>query len=218
MAPFKGGVQMQPDGALDDVPKGFPKPAGECDVDTHVKDVITLKLEIKAPANVQGIQLDFDFWSSEWPDYVCSAYNDAFIVLLTSKAFNGGVPDNISFDSQNKPVSVNNGFFDRCTPDTLTGCMNTSHIHVNAGCPSGDAELAGTGFLNRGEYCPPQTTSGGGATGWLTSTAPVTPGEVFTLELMIWDTGDSYFDSTVLLDHFQWLLGPTQTGTQRPPR
>jgi hypothetical protein len=217
-APFKGGVPMQPDTAQDDVPAGFPKPSGQCDVDPSVTDVITLKLTIKAPANAQGIQLDFDFWSSEWPDYVCSSYNDAFIAVLHSTAFNGGKPDNISFDPQNKPVSVNNGFFDRCTPDTTTGCKSSSHITSKAPCSGGEDELAGTGFLNKDIYCEQETATGGGATGWLTSKAPITPGEVFTLELMIWDTGDQYFDSTVLLDHFQWLLGPTQTGTERPPR
>jgi hypothetical protein len=49
-----------------------------------------------------------------------------------------------------------------------------------------------------------QTSSGGGATGWLTSTAPVTPGETITLEFIIWDTGDNQYDSSVLLDYLTW--------------
>jgi hypothetical protein len=35
---------------------------------------------------------------------------------------------------------------------------------------------------------------------------------------MIWDAGDGYLDSSVLIDHFQWIGGTkVQTGTTRPP-
>jgi hypothetical protein len=60
----------------------------------------------------------------------------------------------------------------------------------------------------------------GGATGWLTTKAAIKPGEQFTLELMIWDAGDGILDSSVLLDHFQWIGGaaaPPTPQTERPP-
>ena len=110
----------------------------------------------------------------------------------------------------------NNGFFDRCTAGATTGCEGGAR--KTAACPGGTAELAGTGFDFPGVYCGSKTTSGGGATGWLASQAPVTPGETITLELMIWDTGDPQFDSSVLLDHFQWIQGAVSTGTDRPPK
>jgi hypothetical protein len=56
----------------------------------------------------------------------------------------------------------------------------------------------------------------GGATGWLSSQAPVKPGETFTLDLMIWDTGDGDLDSSVLLDNFQWVAGDVAVSTERP--
>lgn len=216
---FKGGVAMQPPAVIDDAPPGFPKDNGDCTVDptAGVHDVIDVKIRIKVPANARGITFDFDFWSSEWPDYVCTKYNDAFIAYLTSSGFNGGAPDNISFDSQKSPVSVNNGFFDRCTPNSATGC-GAGATPKTAACPGGESELGGTGFLDKGPWCDSVTTSGGGATGWLTSSAPVTPGETITIELILWDTGDQNYDSSVLIDHFAWLADTTQTGTQRPPR
>jgi len=121
----------------------------------------------------------------------------------------------MSFDMNNNPVSVNNGFFDRCTPNTQTGCSGT-HLKT-ASCPGGTAELAGTGFDAPGMYCA-TNSSGGGATGWLTSQAPIMPGETFTIEFMIWDTGDESYDSSVLLDNFQWIAGDTTAGTTRPPK
>ena len=53
----------------------------------------------------------------------------------------------------------------------------------------------------------------GGGTAWLTTQAPVTPGQVFNLDFYIWDTGDSYLDSTVILDNFQWRCEETSVGT-----
>ena len=47
----------------------------------------------------------------------------------------------------------------------------------------------------------------GGSTGWLSTEAPIKPGEQFTLEFMIWDAGDGFLDSSVLIDHFQWTGG-----------
>ncbi|HEY8086648.1 MAG TPA: hypothetical protein VIF09_02355, partial [Polyangiaceae bacterium] len=77
---------------------------------------------------------------------------------------------------------------------------------------SGPGELQGTGFYNLGKYCSAQST-GGGATGWLTTKAPVKQAETITIQFIIWDTGDQNWDSSVLVDHFTWQPGPTQTGT-----
>jgi hypothetical protein len=61
------------------------------------------------------------------------------------------------------------------------------------------------------------TSTNGGATGWLTSQAPVQAGETFTIEFIIWDTGDGFLDSSVLVDNFTWVGGPiTGASTERP--
>ena len=44
-----------------------------------------------------------------------------------------------------------------------------------------------------------------GGTAWLKTQAPVTGGEELTIRFAIWDTGDDNFDSTVLIDDFQWI-------------
>lgn len=199
------------------VPPGFPKAAGSCPQSTDVNDVISLKLTLKAPPNATGIKFDFNFHSSEWPEFICSRFNDGFIAYLSAKGFNDGKPDNISFDSKQNPVSVNNGFFDRCTPQTKTGCEGS--VTATSVCPGGAAELAGTGFGLEASACGVlgKKATQGGATGWLTSQAAVAAGETFTLELMIWDTGDGSLDSSVLLDNFQWIGGGVvTTSTERP--
>jgi hypothetical protein len=199
-------------------PPGFPKAAQGCSQNNLVNDMIDVKLVLKAPQGATGFQFDFDFFSSEWPNYVCSDFNDAFIAYLTSS----GTTDNISFDTNHNPVAVNIDFFNRCTPGAPVGCLRSNGPNSDpplgtSTCSAGAAELAGTGF---GDMDQTQCVSGnvtatlGGATGWLTTQAPIKSGEQFTLEFMIWDAGDGLLDSNVLIDHFQWIGGiPVTTGT-----
>ena len=57
------------------------------------------------------------------------------------------------------------------------------------------ATLAGSGFDQDG------------TTGWLVSTAPVTPGDQITITFTIWDESDGVWDSAALLDYFTWSSG-----------
>jgi hypothetical protein len=66
--------------------------------------------------------------------------------------------------------------------------------------------------------CQSQASSGGGATEWLTTKAPLKPGEVMTIQFVIWDTSDAALDSAVLLDRWVWAPTPTSAGTDRPTR
>lgn len=196
-------------------PPGFPKGAEGCPQATAVNDVIDLRLELKSPKNSSGFAFDFNFYSGEWPAFICSKFNDGFIAYVQAKSYKGGVGDNISFDVQNNPVSVNNGFFDRCTPDINLGCG--SAVAGKSKCPGGPGELAGTGFGIMGDACGQgQISTRGGATGWLFSQAPIAAEEQFTIDFIIWDTQDGILDSSILLDHFRWILGDVVTTTDRP--
>jgi hypothetical protein len=214
---FKQGVAMQGGTpTANAAPPGYPKATGSCAVANTEYDAVDLMLQIKVPANAQGFSFDFDFWSGEWPDYVCTEYNDSFIAYLQSQAFNGGAADNVAFDSAGNPVSVNNAFFDRCTASTQTGCKGQPPLFGTSTCGGDLSELMDTGFYAPGNYCNAQLSTGGGATGWLTTQAPVQSSELITLEFLIWDTGDPKFDSSVLLDHFTWTTTASNAATTRP--
>ncbi len=49
----------------------------------------------------------------------------------------------------------------------------------------------------------------------LQTSAPVTGGSTFTIRFTIWDSGNDEYDSTVLVDNFQWVAtgGLVYTGT-----
>lgn len=209
---FKGPQKGMYNGA-GSAPPGYPKSTATCMVDPSVLDTIGVTLQIKVPANAQGFSFDFDFYSGEWPEYVCTEFNDSFVAWLQSTAWKGTNGDgdlNVSFDSMGNAVSVNNGFFEHCTANSQTGCEGNNT--QTAACTSGPSELQGTGFYNLGTYCSGQTT-GGGATGWLTTKAPVQGGETITLQFIIWDTGDQNWDSSVLVDNLTWYGTATTTGT-----
>jgi hypothetical protein len=60
--------------------------------------------------------------------------------------------------------------------------------------------LQGTGM----EVLDGNNRLNGGATGWMTLTAPVTPGETITLRFVVFDVTDAIYDSQLLGDHFRW--------------
>lgn len=165
---------------------------GSCPAGAGANDSVNLKLTIRVPTNAQSFSYKFKFLSSEYLTYACSQFNDFYLALLTSSAAGLPADKNISFDTLNNPVSVNNGFFDECV---ASGCYT---------CPGGAASLAGTGM---------EIGNTGGATRWLTTTAPVVPGETITLEFTIFDVSDNILDSNVLLDGFEWSIDPSGVGT-----
>jgi hypothetical protein len=128
------------------------------------------------------------------------------------------VNGNISFDSQNNPVSVNIAFFDVCNDcnNYAQNCGPPSMCPMppSSCCPAGANELMGTGFddsFGGGEA--------GGATTWLQTTAPIHGGDEFLIRFAIWDTGDHNLDSTALIDDFKWIAngGTVVVGTTMVP-
>ncbi len=171
--------------------------SGNCPAGTGANDPVNLRAQIKVPTNAQSMSYKFRFFSSEYWTYSCTTFNDFYLALLTSTAMGIPADKNISFDAAGNPVSVNNGFFEVCQPK---GCYT---------CPSGLGGLAGTGMqLNSGSTGPT-----GGATNWLTTTAPVVGGETITMEFMVFDVSDNILDTNVLLDSFQFSVTPSGVGT-----
>jgi hypothetical protein len=175
---------ISPDGGTDFLSVGThpdpqPDPADGCGMAdaTEVYDYLALDLQIVVPTNAHAFSYDFNFISGEHPEWVCTEYDDTFLAMLESSGFSG----NISFDSAGRPVTINIGFFDVCAVGSAPAC-------------TGDAALVGTGHEG----------GVGGGTGWLTTTAPVEPGETIRLQFVIFDEGDGVYDSLVLLDNFRW--------------
>ncbi len=211
---------------------GCPDPQGG----TTANDPIMLKLRIRVPTNAKSFNVSSFFYSSEYPEWVCSAFNDFFLTLLDSSFVPGPgetanpADKNLAFydpppaGGATYPVGVNlafgnTGLFKACL-NGATGCGSGSVAGTTNTC-TGIAELLGTGF---DQLNPPSQFSGdpgwcgssnraGGGTGWLKTAGNVKPGETIEIRFVIWDTGDPWYDSLVLLDKFEWAVTASTPGT-----
>ncbi|MEM7155244.1 MAG: MopE-related protein [Myxococcota bacterium] len=195
----------------------FPNAPG-CAVpaNTTAFDSAMLRIRIRVPTNANSFSVDMYFMSAEYPEYVCTPFNDFFVTLVDSTD-PGNPPDsNIAIydDGANQwPVGVNlvsaaPGLFTECD-NGETGCA-LGPIANYAGC-TGETGLVGTGFDDAAAACAGNDDVGGG-TGWLNMSGNVTPGEVMEIRFTIWDTGDSLWDSVVLLDNWQWSIDASDPG------
>ncbi len=166
-------------------------------VGNPTNDNVMLKLKVRVPPLAKSFKFNVYFLSQEFPDYVCTRYNDFFLALLDSKytstdtTLQNPKDKNLAMDAKGNPVGVNlakSGLFTVCNNSKYPSC-------------AGDGDLKDTGFEHHG------------ATGWLTTRGNVVPGEIITLRFVIWDTGDHIFDSMVLIDNFQWQFAEYKPGT-----
>jgi len=196
-------------------PAGFPKESATCpNVTTGgARDATGLELEITAPSNAKGFKFDFDFFTFEWPSFICTTFNDFFVAIL--EPFPPMQTDgNISYDSGGNPISVNNAFLDIC------GCPSGPPCGAPPANPKKQFDCAfGTTGVIGTDWDVDDTHVGwtNGSTGWLRTTAPVEPGQEFKIRFVTYDSADSKVDSATLIDNWQWSATPGSVQTVVPP-
>ncbi len=184
-------------------PPGYPKEAPSCagiqEFPTgEPYDSAGLRIVLRTPTDAKSFSFDSNFYTYEFPNFICSEYNDFFVALM-SPAPAAAIDGNIAFDSQGNNISVNAGFLQVCSPQNAGG--------KDFACPLGTGELGGTGFEDHA------------ATSWLTTTAPIdAPGTDITLHFAIWDSGDGVLDSTTLIDNFKFDQDESVVGTTPIPQ
>lgn len=221
-APFQNGVNL---GTSSAAPADwlaanggtFPNPAGCIEPDDIVaNDPIMLNMRVRVPTNARSFSVMMQFFSAEYPEWVCSQYNDFFLTLVGSTADNPADGNIAVYDDGETawPVGVNlvmvaEGLFTQCENGEI-GC-SSDFSSIYEGC-LGTALLVGTGFDAVDNTCDPGQEVAGGGTGWLKMSGNVTPGETVDLRFAIWDTSGHLFDSVVLLDDFTWSLDAATPG------
>lgn len=76
------------------------------------RDVVILKLNLNVPTGANCLSLDFKFLSEEYPEFVGTGFNDAFIAELDSSTWTTSgsaisAPNNFAFDPSGSVVSIN---------------------------------------------------------------------------------------------------------------
>ncbi|MBI5490800.1 MAG: hypothetical protein HY905_25935 [Deltaproteobacteria bacterium] len=190
-------------------PSGYPMELPACPgvATAEPRDGIGLDVEVEVPPWATGFAFDSSFYTHDFPDFVCGAYNDLFLALVTPTPL--GLPDaNVAFDAAGNPLNVDSSFLDACTCPSGPPCVAGG---LSFDCALGMATLAGTGF---GADTPAQE---GGATDWLETRVPAAGGTTIRIRFTIYDSGDGVLDSTVLLDGFRWLTAAgVEVSTARP--
>lgn len=135
------------------------------------------------------LKFRYVFASEEYPEYVCSNFNDVFGFFISGPNPAGG-----SYTNQNIAIIPGSG--------GLPVAINTVNPGVTGafGVPGGCASLAYSSLYFDNEVPPGVTVQYDGFTVPLTAIAPVTCGQTYHIKLAIADAGDGAYDSGVFLE------------------
>ena len=135
------------------------------------RDVTIMRIDLRIPSGTNCLSFRFRFLSEEFPEFVNSSFNDAFIAELDRSTWD--------VSSKTNPTIT--------APRNFATDTKGNPIRVNA---VGDASV--TRFRGKG-------TTYDGATRLLRASTRITPGR-HHLYLSIFDQGDRVYDSAVFLD------------------
>jgi hypothetical protein len=138
-------------------------------------DLVQFTLSLRVPDGATAWKVDWKFLSEEYPEWVGTQYNDAFLMETPSSNYTiSGVstinaPNNVAFDANQQIITIN-----------TTGPLGMTANNANG-------------------------TTYDGSTSLLTTTVPLTSGATqLTIIFSVMDLGDSVYDSTVFLDNFRF--------------
>ena len=146
-------------------------------------DVVTVRIQVTVPPNVNRMSFDYTFLSAESPEFVGTGFNDAFTVTVSDGL------------GPNRPV--------------LTVSIDDADFHPVSATSVGrgpfflfDDDPSGVNFP---PFAGPDKTPDAGTTGVRRVDVAVAPGPL-TLQFDIRDVGDGSLDSAVAIDNVQFSV------------
>ena len=146
------------------------------------RDEATLTMILQVPAYMHYLYYDTQFFTTEYPEYVGSQYNDRVTITVDSPS--EGITSYI--------IDVNSGDFILNSLDIPGTGFN---IFAQSGNP-GDVDWVDT--------TPRTPGADAGATALIGREHPVSPNEQITVTINIKDVGDSQFDSAIYIDNLKF--------------
>ena len=166
-----------------------------------IYDVSILQFDITPQGNT--LQFNYVFGSEEYPQFVCSPYNDVFGFFISGPNPSGG-----NYSNQNLATLPNSA---------LPVCINTvnpgvSGTYMGTTWNSGNCQSLSNSNLYNNNLSPvnPYIVYNG-MTKLLTATAQVVPCQTYHLKLAIADVGDRIYDSGVFLQAYSFTSPPYST-------
>lgn len=143
------------------------------------RDEATLRMTLQVPAYMHYLYYDIQFFTSEYPEYVGSQYNDRVIVTV----------DSPSKGVTTYTMDVNSG-------DFILDSHDIPGTGFNIFATSGDPDLA-----DWVDTTPRNPGADAGATALVGREHPVSPNEQINVTINIKDIGDNQFDSAIFIDN-----------------
>jgi hypothetical protein len=138
------------------------------------RDVTILRIRVAVPKQANCLSFRFKFLSEEYPEYVGSEFNDAFLAEIDHS------PNWKASDNQSPAISAPDSFATTRRGKDIISVNGTGVAKVSRGAAKG--------------------TTYDAATGKLRASTPVKPGRPALLYLSLFDQGDRQYDSAVFID------------------
>lgn len=136
------------------------------------RDVTVLRIRVNVPKSANCLSFRFRFLSEEYPEWVGSEYNDAFLAELDKTNWNAGSNTSPTIKAPNDFATTVDGH--------IISVNSTGIAHVSPANAKGTTYDAATRVLRASKH--------------------VTPGRHY-LYLTIFNQGDRIYDSSVFIDH-----------------
>ncbi len=149
---------------------------------TNPRDSATLIMVLKVPMYMHYLYYDVQFFSSEYPEFVGSKFNDDLTITVNSPS--KGI-STYTFD-------VNSGYF-VLNSNNIPG--TGFNIFAQSGNPA-DVDIV--------DKTPRNPGADAGASSLIVEGSPVSPNEEITVTIKIEDVGDNQFDSAAFIDNFRF--------------
>jgi gliding motility-associated-like protein len=138
------------------------------------------------------LRFRYAFGSEEYPEFVCSEFNDIFGFFISgpgiSGPFSNGAVNIARIPGTNLPVTINN---------VNSGNVGSAGAAINCTPPRGSLAYSQFYNDNNGSAVPPVYD---GITDVFTAEVVVQPCQVYTIKLAICDVSDAVYDSGVFLE------------------
>lgn len=149
-------------------------------------DRVQLSITVEVPQATAGSPrpsfwaVDFKFFSEEYPEFVGSSYNDAFLIEVPNSTFTVSgttitAPNNVAFDPLGNLVTIN----------------TSGPVGMSSSNSAGTTYDGATSTLTAAAPVP-------------FTTAGLLP-DTFTVVFSVTDVGDSAYDTAVFLDNFRFI-------------
>lgn len=165
------------------------------------------------------VSFNYTFASEEYPEYVCSEYNDVFAFFVTG-------PDPATGEEVTRNIAIIPGTVSDSTPDGIAVAINS----VNPGVPGASVSVPGTGCYynfsgfyadnnfgnDNGSVTPNEGIQYDGYTNKLTAQTTVVPCQVYHMHISVCNVGDNDYDSGVFLEGGSFTAPSAAIGLSRP--